>query len=79
VIEYKGGIRIPYCTECGGKLNWDRKLRIYSCQSCGLSFTETQLSRALEKLYEKEDDEEEKKRQRNQDYLEWWTSSKKKR
>ena len=52
---------MPYCTDCGGKLNWDRKLRMYSCESCGLTFTEAQLSRAIEKLYERPDDEDEKK------------------
>jgi predicted RNA-binding Zn-ribbon protein involved in translation (DUF1610 family) len=70
---------MPYCTECGGTLKWDAKLRQYSCQSCGLTFSESQLSKALDKLYTKNDDEDEKKRQRNQDYLEWWTSSKKKK
>jgi predicted RNA-binding Zn-ribbon protein involved in translation (DUF1610 family) len=67
----------PYCTECGGELKWDAKLRHYSCQSCGLTYTEAELSRALEKLYDRDDDEDEKHRQRNQDYLDWWTSSKK--
>jgi predicted RNA-binding Zn-ribbon protein involved in translation (DUF1610 family) len=70
---------MPYCTECGGKLKWDPKLRNYSCQSCGLTYTEAELSRALEKLYEKEDDDEEKRRHRNEEYLDWWTSSKKKK
>jgi len=70
---------MPYCTECGGKLDWDRKLRMYSCQSCGLSYTESQLSSALDKLYERDEDDDEKRSRRNQDYLEWWTSSKKKR
>jgi predicted RNA-binding Zn-ribbon protein involved in translation (DUF1610 family) len=70
---------MPYCTECGGILKWDAKLRQYSCQSCGLTFSESQLSKALDKLYKKDDDEDEKKRQRNQDYLDWWTSSKKKK
>ena len=70
---------MPYCTECGGKLDWDRKLRMYSCQSCGLSYTESQLSRALDKLYERDEDDDEKRSRRNQDYLEWWTSSKKKK
>ncbi len=69
---------MPYCTECGGKLKWDPKLRHYSCQSCGLTYTEAELSKALEKLYET-DDEEEKKRQRNEEYLDWWTSSKRKK
>jgi len=49
-----------YCTECGGKLNWDRKIRQYSCQSCGLSFNEAELSAAVDRLYNREDDEEEK-------------------
>jgi predicted RNA-binding Zn-ribbon protein involved in translation (DUF1610 family) len=74
------GSDTPYCTECGGKLKWDAKIRHYSCQSCGLTYTEAELSRALEKLYDRDDDDEdEKHRQRNQDYLDWWTSSKKKR
>ena len=69
---------MPYCTECGGTLKWDTKLRQYSCQSCGLTFTESQLSKALDTLHTK-DDEDEKKRQRNKDYLDWWISSKKKK
>jgi hypothetical protein len=52
---------------------------MYSCQSCGVTYNEAELSKALEKLYERDDDEDEKKRQRNQDYLDWWTSSKKKK
>ncbi|HDJ21749.1 MAG TPA: hypothetical protein ENF19_00925 [Candidatus Bathyarchaeota archaeon] len=68
---------MPYCTECGGRLKWDYKLRQYSCQSCGLTYTESQLSKELERLYSRDDDEEEKRRQRNQEYLEWWTSNKK--
>jgi len=60
-------------------LEWDRKLRMYSCQSCGVTYSESELSKALEKLYDRDDDEDEKKRQRNQDYLDWWTSSKKKK
>ena len=68
-----------YCTECGGKLVWDRKLRYYSCQSCGVTFTEAQLSAARDKLYTRDDDnEDERKRRRHDEYLDWWTSSKKK-
>ncbi len=70
---------MPYCTECGGKLRWDAKLRHYSCQSCGLTFTEADLSKAFERRLRDEDSEDEKKRQRTQDYLDWWTSSKKKK
>ncbi len=68
-----------YCTECGGKLNWDRKIRQYSCQSCGLSFNEAELSAAVDRLYNREDDEEEKRQQRNRDYLDWWFNDKSKK
>jgi hypothetical protein len=60
-------------------LKWDTKLRQYSCQSCGLTYTEAELSKALDRLYSQRDDEEEKRGQRDQDYLDWWKSSKKKR
>jgi hypothetical protein len=68
-----------YCTECGGKLNWDRKIRQYSCQSCGLSFNEAELSAAVDRLYNREDDEDEKRQQRNRDYLDWWFNDKSKK
>ena len=68
-----------YCTECGGKLVWDRKLRMHSCQSCGMTFTEAQLSDARDRLYSRREDEEDQRRRRHSDYLDWWTSSKKKR
>jgi len=70
---------MPYCTECGGKLNWDRKLRQYSCQSCGLTFTDAELSAALDRLYTPQEDEESRKSRRNRDYLEWWFQRKEKR
>lgn len=68
-----------YCTECGGRLVWDRKLRYYSCQSCGVTFTESQLSAARDRLYDREEDDDEARRRRHSDYLDWWTSSKRKR
>ena len=68
---------MPYCTECGGKLVWDRKLRQHSCQSCGVTFTESQLSAARDRRYDR--DEDDARRRRHSDYLDWWTSSKKKR
>ena len=70
---------MPYCTECGGKLVWDRKLRQHSCQSCGVTFTESQLSAARDRRYDRDDDEDDARRRRHSDYLDWWTSSKKKR
>jgi hypothetical protein len=70
---------MPYCTECGGKLVWDRKLRQHSCQSCGVTFTESQLSADRDRRYDRDEDEDDARRRRHSDYLDWWTSSKKKR
>jgi predicted RNA-binding Zn-ribbon protein involved in translation (DUF1610 family) len=70
---------MPYCTECGGSLMWDRKLRMYSCKSCGMTFTEAQLSSARDQLYERPEDEEEQKRRRHDEYLDWGFKDKKAR
>ncbi len=69
----------PYCPDCGGKLNWDRKLKQYSCQSCGNTLNEAELSAAMEKKYERELTDDEKRRQRHDDYLDWWLSDKNKK
>jgi hypothetical protein len=70
---------MPYCTECGGELVWDRKLRYHTCKSCGVTFTETQLSRARDRRRTIEDDEEEAKRRHHNEYLDWWFKDKKNR
>jgi transcription initiation factor TFIIIB Brf1 subunit/transcription initiation factor TFIIB len=70
---------MPYCTECGGKLVWDRKLRQYSCQSCGMTFTEPQLSAARDKIHAQDEDDEELRRRRHIEYLDWWFKDKKDR
>ena len=68
-----------YCTECGGELTWDRKLRHYSCRSCGMTFNEAQLSAARDKLHDRDNDsDDDRRRRRHNEYLDWWTSSKKK-
>jgi predicted RNA-binding Zn-ribbon protein involved in translation (DUF1610 family) len=67
-----------YCTDCGGELVWDRKQRMHSCKSCGTMFTESQLSEAMDKRFERPEDDEDRRRRRHSDYLDWWTSSKKK-
>ncbi len=69
----------PYCPDCGGRLNWDRKLKHYSCESCGVTLNEAQLSDAMDKKYERNMTEDEKTRQRHDDYLEWWLSDKDKK
>lgn len=68
---------MPYCPECGGKLNWDRRLRHYTCQSCGLTFTDLELSEAMDRLYRSRESEEEEKSRRQKEYLEWWFKEKK--
>jgi tRNA(Ile2) C34 agmatinyltransferase TiaS len=69
----------PYCPDCGGRLNWDRKLKHYSCESCGLTYNEAQLSDAMDKKFERPLTEDEKTRKRHDDYLEWWLSDKDKK
>jgi tRNA(Ile2) C34 agmatinyltransferase TiaS len=69
----------PYCPDCGGRLNWDRKLKHYSCESCGLTYNEAQLSDAMDKKFERPLSEDEKTRKRHDDYLEWWLSDKDKK
>jgi tRNA(Ile2) C34 agmatinyltransferase TiaS len=69
----------PYCPDCGGRLNWDRKLKHYSCESCGLTYNEAQLSDAMDKKFERPLSDDEKTRKRHDDYLEWWLSDKDKK
>ncbi len=52
---------------------------MHSCKSCGTMFTESQLSEAMDKRFERPEDDEDRRRRRHSDYLDWWTSSKKKR
>ncbi|MCW3992409.1 MAG: hypothetical protein NWE79_06850 [Candidatus Bathyarchaeota archaeon] len=70
---------MPYCTECGGRLTWDRKLKHYSCQSCGMTFTDTELSEARDRLRTPREDEDETRSRRHRDYLDWWFKDKRKR
>lgn len=67
---------MPYCTECGGQLKFDWKLKQYVCQSCGLTYTDAELLEARERS--SETDEEDAKRKRSKEYLDWWFKSKKK-
>lgn len=67
---------MPFCTECGGDLKFDRKLKHYVCQSCGLTYTDAELLEARERNTDA--DEEDAKKQRSKEYLDWWFKSKKK-
>ena len=44
-----------------------------------MTFTEAELSEALDRLYERREDEDEMKGRRHRDYLEWWFKDKKER
>jgi len=52
---------------------------MYSCKSCGMTFTETQLSAARDRKFDREGDEDGQRRRRHSEYLDWWTSSKDKK
>jgi putative hemolysin len=66
---------MPYCVECGGELKFDRKLKQYVCQSCGLTYTDTELLEARQRLLGVDEEDEKRK---SREYLEWWFKSKKK-
>lgn len=67
---------MPYCPECGGRLNWDRRFRYYICQSCGLTYTDVELDEAMDRLYRSREKDDEKSRWQKE-YLEWWFKEKK--
>jgi len=68
---------MPYCTECGGILIYDRDVKQYVCQSCGATFTSQDLLVSRQKgFHSKSEKGEETRKQR--EYLEWWLSNKKK-
>ncbi len=66
---------MPLCSECGGGLVYDRELRLYTCSSCGATYTSQDLLVEKEKKFNARF-EEERKRRRREEYLEWWLSSK---
>ncbi|MEM3785039.1 MAG: hypothetical protein QW667_04750 [Candidatus Bathyarchaeia archaeon] len=70
-------IKMPYCPECGGEMQYIIATKHYVCKSCGLSVTQQELMELREKLrptFETEEDEREKRRK---EYLKWWLSKKK--
>jgi len=66
---------MPFCSECGGRLIYDRETRTYECHSCGFTYTTQDILLEREKRFNSKFVEEEKKRRR-EDYLQWWLSSK---
>jgi DNA-directed RNA polymerase subunit RPC12/RpoP len=65
-----------YCPFCGGRLIYDSRVKLYTCQSCGVTLTLDEIVMEREKLtgLAKSGD---MKRKDMQGYLKWWLSSKK--
>jgi DNA-directed RNA polymerase subunit M/transcription elongation factor TFIIS len=66
-----------YCPECGGEMQYDSKVRRYSCKSCGLSLSNQELIEIKDRSKPVEESSDEKKRKRHKDYLNWWFSERK--
>lgn len=67
---------MPYCTECGGLLTYDRETKTYYCKSCGATFSIQELLISREKKKVSDNKNEKKKRM---EYLEWWLAEKEKK
>ncbi|MGQ4833342.1 MAG: hypothetical protein ACP6IS_05570 [Candidatus Asgardarchaeia archaeon] len=67
------------CPECGGIMRYNRNLKVFICQNCGLTVTPKELDEMIRQfkgeIIEKEENEKERKKK---DYLKWWLSKDKK-
>ncbi len=66
------------CPECAGVMEWNSKLKMVVCLSCGLTVTRTELDRMWKQIRETnfdESDNYEKKKSRKKDWLDWYQSS----
>lgn len=69
-------IRMPYCPECGGEMQYMSATKCYACKSCGLSVTRQELMELRAKLRPRMESEEEEQKKRKKEYLKWWLSKK---
>jgi len=65
-----------YCPFCGGRLVYDATVKLYTCQSCGVTLTLEEIIMERERLTELIRGSD-KRRREMQGYLKWWLSSKK--
>lgn len=70
-------VGVPYCPECGGTLIYMSAVKMYICQSCGVSFTGQELLEVRERMIFNPESEEEKREKKRREYLKWWFRSKK--
>jgi len=74
-MKLNGGVpRVEYCPECGGEMIYDPKIRMYTCKSCGLTLTYTEILEARRRSHPY--DEVEAQKQKRREYLKWWLSKK---
>jgi transposase-like protein len=70
-------IKMPYCPECGGEMQYISATKRYVCKSCGLSVTRQELMELRSKIRPAMESEEEEQKKRKKEYLKWWLSKKK--
>ncbi|MDI6691129.1 MAG: hypothetical protein QME50_04565 [Candidatus Bathyarchaeota archaeon] len=70
-------IKMPYCPECGGEMQYILATKHYVCKSCGLSVTQQELMELRENLRPTFKTKEEEEEKRKKEYLKWWLSKKK--
>ena len=68
---------MPYCTECGGELQYISATKRYVCKSCGLTLTHEELIESRRQLRPSLESEEEQKQRERKEYLKWWLGKKK--
>lgn len=67
------------CPECAGYMKFDRYVRLYVCQRCGLALKRKEIEEQHDKRREmiaEEQDKDEARSQRHKDYLDWYLSKK---
>ncbi|MHA1143537.1 MAG: hypothetical protein ACTSRW_02300 [Candidatus Helarchaeota archaeon] len=70
---------MPNCPECAGYMKFDRDIRLYVCQRCGLSLRRSEIDDLHEKRKEiimEERDEDEIRRSKHKEYLDWYLNKK---
>jgi transcription initiation factor TFIIIB Brf1 subunit/transcription initiation factor TFIIB len=70
-------VRMPYCPECGGEMQYMLSTKHYVCKSCGLSVTQQELMELREKFRPNTDSEEDERQKQKKEYLKWYLSKKK--
>jgi tRNA(Ile2) C34 agmatinyltransferase TiaS len=77
LLETEKVIKMPYCPECGGEMQYMIATKHYVCKSCGLSVTQQELMELREKLRPSFETKEDEQQKRKKEYLKWWLSKKK--